>query len=99
MTMARVFAHADVSDEQKITDIFTNRPQRSLNNSVLVVAIGPDFVLVFRQSEQNDSANASGLRLFRDFDRIVDRQIELSRHRTDFFPNLFTWTYKDRIDH
>src|SRR5262245_9299233 len=99
MAVACVLAHADVGDQQQITNALANRSQRGLNDAVLVVTIRPDFVLFLRQPEENDSANLSRLRLFRDFHRVVARKVELTRHRPDLFPDVFTRAHKDWINH
>ena len=79
MPMRRVFAHADIGDQQQIANILANRAQRLLNDAVLVVSIRAHFILFRRNAKQHDAGDARLLGFARNLHRIVDRQVVLAR--------------------
>src|SRR5687768_9008671 len=99
MTVRRVFAHADICYEQQIMHILANGSQRTLHNARFVVTVRTNFVLLFRDSKQQDTAKSGLLRLPCDLNGLVDRKVELSGHRTDLFAHAAAWAHEDRIDH
>ena len=95
-----VYSHRQTSViSRQISDVLANRAQRFLNDAVLVVGVGTDFVLFRRNAEQQNAGDARLLRFARHLHRIVDRKIVLARHRTDFVADVLARTNKDRINH
>jgi hypothetical protein len=70
-----------------------------LNDAVLIVRVGSRFILFGRKSKQKNAADARLFCITRKFNRIVDRQVVLAGHGTDFGPNLLARTHKNRVDH
>src|SRR6185312_6794044 len=87
MSVARVLAVADVSDDEQPWNFALNRPNRPLHNTLVVVRAGGFFVLRFRQPEQNNSADPQPLYLAALLYRLVDRELRLPRHRPDWPPH------------
>jgi hypothetical protein len=69
-----------------------------LDDSVLVISVGSDFVLMRWKTEEDDAADARFLCVTRHFNSVIDRQIVLARHRRDFETYLLARTDEDRIN-
>jgi len=73
-----VYSHRQTSvTRRKVAHILADRAKRLLNDAVVVVGVGADFVLLFRKPKKKKAGNACLFRLSRDLCGVIHRKIEL----------------------
>ena len=75
VAMARVLAEADVGDQREARDLGPQRPQRPLHDPVGLPGAGALLVLLLRDPEEEDGADAERGELGRLADDLVDRAL------------------------
>src|SRR5579885_2941081 len=97
MSVRHVLAQANVTHQDELWDLVLDGPGGPLHNPVLFPGASCDFVLLLRQTEQNDSRDTQRMSFLGFFHCLVDRKVEHSRHRAHFFANTLAWTDEQRI--
>ena len=83
VTVAGVFAEADVGDDEQLRHLFLEGGDRHLDDALLVVGAGAGFVLLRRDAEQQHPGDAQLPHLLGFLDQVVDRLLVAARHRFD----------------
>ena len=98
MPVAGVLAVAHIGHEQQLRDLALHGPHRLLHDAVVGISAGCQLVLDGRDSEQDHAADPE-LGRFRAFlHQFIDGELIIARHRTDFAPDTFARTSKQRQD-
>ena len=98
MAVAGVLTVADVGDHQQLRYLAFDCPHGPLDNTVVVIRAGGEFILRFRQAKDHDAANAKRRDQPAFLHRDINRHLRLRRHRTDWPPNSFSRAYENGQD-
>jgi hypothetical protein len=98
MSMACVFAVANVCDQQCVRHSLLDCAQGSLNDAVVRVRARRHLVLLGRNSEKNDSADAKIANFATFFNDSVDRKLRVPGHRRDVAPDVLTFADEEGKD-
>ena len=96
MAVAGVLAVADVGHDQQFRNLAAQCPDSLLHDAVIVVGAGGDFVLRFRQSEEDYAADAERLHLGAFLHQLVDRELVIIRHGADLAADAFARANEER---
>jgi hypothetical protein len=88
MPMASIFAQTDIRDDDDAIHFLLNGPDRPLDDSLLCIALGSEFVFFLRDAEEDNPWDSEGLHFFDLFDQEIDRELKLAGHGRNglFYP-------------
>ena len=98
MSMAGVFAKANVGEDEQIELRFADRFDRELYGSLWGRRLGASFVFLFGQAEQNHGGDSQIRYLVALFDDLVGRLLIYARHRGDFAADARPGAGKHGVD-
>ncbi len=98
MAVARVFAQANIGDDEQVELRFANGVDRALDGGVGIGGLGAGFVLVLGQAEENHGRDAEIGHFPALLDNLIRRLLIDARHRADFSADLAARAREHRID-
>jgi hypothetical protein len=96
MTVAHVFAEANVGNDEEFRQRFFQRANCLLNDAVAGVSAGGLFVFGFRNAEKNYGAHAGFEGGFGFAEDFIDGKLENAGHGADGFANIFSGAREQR---
>jgi hypothetical protein len=98
VSVAGVFAVADVGDDQQPRRLFAQGADGPLHDAIVIVCAGGHFILGLRQAEENHAADAQRLHFGTFLDQFVDGHLIIAGHGADFAPHALAGADEQRQD-
>jgi hypothetical protein len=98
MPVRSVFAKANVRHDQHLRKSGFDRPHRFLDDPVFGIGFRANLVLHFGNPKKDNRPYIKCLKVFDLTQHVVDRKLELARHRRDFIPDILALNDEKRVD-
>ena len=98
VSVRRILAHADISDDIQLQEPALDVPHRLLDNAVRLPCTAADLIFLSRDSEKQHAFHTGIHDLLQEFIYAVQTPAILSGHRRDLFPDILPVLYKHGID-
>src|SRR6202030_4339672 len=97
MTVARVFAQANIRDDEKIEFRLSDGVNPPLQGPIRIRSLRANFIFLIRQPEKNHSRNSKPRHFAALLHNLVHRLLENPRHRAHFRPHFRSRAREHRI--
>ena len=98
MAMTHVFAKAHVRNHVQTRELFLDSTHGPLHNAILIISRSRHFVLVIRDTEQQNGLDAKRDTAFKFLQDFINRETELVRHGRDFFFDARSFNHEHRVN-